>query len=753
MLPSSLPEVAAPAARDPQSRSGAVSSSARLLLVACLLNAGAAFVAFLLPVGATDLLLHSRIVEACMTGLTEQGWGAFQDPWSTSFNGGFALARVYPHLGHQLTALFALLTGLEAHEALPWTYALAVLLLPSLAWLGGRMLGLSPQAAALAAFVVATMHSADPRGHAPIEYGFTDGVGMAAQVWGMGLAALVLPAWVAASSGDGRGLARLSRTARVVAAAALLSLLVRTHLPSTTIVVVLTPALVLFCGPRSELPLRLFRFGAVGLLALVLSAGYLLPFFSNLGAIANSSLEARDVVASVGAVEVLKGLFSGDYFDGGLPGPWTLGLLLAGALSLRGLLRPSAGVDPMIKALAASSLLALMLLFGRETWGDWVDSVPLLGRFHDERYLLGLQLLGPWLIGAGLVDLARRVEARRGPSPPLLAGTVLLFAAALLHVAALQVEVTAAMERRPAMGVLQRSLEPVIADARARPYEPVTIVDRGPWPGSVNPLQWLMVKGAPSSFSPGHHYSFIAEFSVFWFAWLEGHEGLRDRPVVDADLRVMATSRRLVLPRDEGGAVSGPWRLESMAPRPDHFGDVALVRSDLLLGPVQAQLDGFPIAWFRAGLHHRRQHPTIAVRGHSPWDPERYERTASLNERDPRVFEGLPGASDGELGSIRAVRRGVGPWDRRIEVEVPTDRTWLMVGLAWHPGWEARIDGAPEQVRMLTPGFLGVPLPPGESTVELRWRAAAWRGPWAALNTLVVLVMLLWVLRRWGARS
>jgi len=220
---------------------------------------------------------------------------------------------------------------------------------------------------------------------------------------------------------------------------------------------------------------------------------------------------------------------------------------------------------------------------------------------------------------------------------------------------------------------------------------------------------------------------------------------LRKRPIEDADLRAMAVSRRLILPRDATGNPIGPWRLESLGPADDQRGDAVLVRSDLLFGPVGEHIDGFTIAWFLSGAHRGRQHPTIAVHGYGPEDAERYDRVASATQREMMMFDGLPTAGDGELGRITAVDGGEGPWDRLVQVEAAGDVAWLMLGIAWHPGWQVTINGDPEPTRMLAPGLLGVPLKPGQNEVAVRWVVPQWRGPWAALNTMLILGLLLWV--------
>ena len=729
-----------------------------LLLLACVTNVGAAVSASRVPAAACDLMLHGQMAGSALRALTEQGWTAFQDPWMPDLSGGFAMFHVYPHLSHQATALVALASGLDIWGALSAGSFLVVFALPLLAYWGGRLLGLGPWGAALAALVVATMRSADSWGHAPIEYGFVDGRGMYAQLWGMAMATVALPAWIAASAPDGAGMARIPRWTRLLVAALLMSLLLRSHIPSAWIVLLTGPVIVALWGPLRELAGRLARLGLVGAGAVVLSLGFLAPFMRDLDAVSDAVLEPRSVTASVGALAVLKGLFCGDVLDGGVPGPWTLALLATVALTLWQVAR-RVDVDRRLVALGAAIVASLLLLFGRETWGDWVDSVPMFGRFMDKRYLLGVQLLAPWFVGLGCWQLAL-LGYRRTPRYAAAVAAALLLSAVTLQVRAIGADFRIAGEHRPLLHGFEQALAPIISEAAARPFEPVALGSPSPEPAGVDALELLQYRGVPVSGTPSHHFAYVGEFTKYWSAWVAGSADLRDRPVQDADLRAAAASRLLSL--DAGGAPLGGdrgipvWTVRDVAPSPEHVGDTMLVRSDLLYSSTTRTLDGFSIAWFYSGAHMVRQHPTIEVGRYAAEYDDEYSRVARSADRDPTLLDGLPGAADGTLGTIHEVGRGEGPFDRRIEVTSADPSAWLLAGIAWHPGWRAVVDGQDWPVRMLCPGFLGVHLPEGRSEVVFQWTVPAWRGTWAAANTILCLGIaglgLVAVLRGWRTR-
>ena len=50
-----------------------------------------------------------------------------------------------------------------------------------------------------------------------------------------------------------------------------------------------------------------------------------------------------------------------------------------------------------------------------------------------------------------------------------------------------------------------------------------------------------------------------------------------------------------------------------------------------------------------------------------------------------------------------------------------------MITDAWHPGWQARVDGVSAPVLRVNAHFRGVPLPAGASQVELRFEPRSFR--------------------------
>lgn len=680
-----------------------------LLLGAALVAAlAAAIPASFFDPPASDLLLHGHMAAGAAATLQEHGWTAFQDPWFHGVNWGAPLFHSYPRLAHQVAAVLSLATGIDPYACVALLMGLAVVALPLATYQGARWLGLAPDRAALAAVVAATLRSADAYGHSPLSYGF-DSAGLLPQAMGGALAALGIGAWLCASAPTGdSALAGRSHAIRIAVAAVVVSLAARCHLPSGWIAAVIAAVLLLARVPDRR---SVIRFGLVGLGAAVLSIGFLHPFAADLSAVHDIARgpEGR----SYGAARVLRELASGVYLDGGRPGLWTP----AFAIGLWILIRRRAA--PLQRGLVAATAVILVLFAGRATWGLWMSALPVLGRFHDQRYLLGLHLLAPLVVAVGAVEILAPLR-RRDPRAPTLVGFLAVGMATVLTVGAAGTQLRLVQGARADLAAWEPSVAPLLDRLEALP-DGGGVAMAGPdvLAGSTTTMSWLIRRGVPSVGRTLHHYTHGYEVA----GWTSRDHA---EPLTDEQAQVLLLQGRVT---------------PDLALLPTGSRDVDLVCSDLLLTTAGPSLNGFGVAWWQSGAWLARQHPTIDLGVGAGPDPARYRRTGSIDAPDPSLLAGLPVCKEG--GQIRSASppvRGAGA--RRVTVQVDQPGRWLRFGQSWHPRWEVTVDGAPSRPFLLLPGNIGVPLEPGEHEVVLTWRVPAWRGALAGLNVLLVLGLL-----------
>jgi uncharacterized membrane protein YfhO len=101
-------------------------------------------------------------------------------------------------------------------------------------------------------------------------------------------------------------------------------------------------------------------------------------------------------------------------------------------------------------------------------------------------------------------------------------------------------------------------------------------------------------------------------------------------------------------------------------------------------------------------------------------------------------------ASPGEMVSARQSGE-----EYRVEF-LAARPAWALFKMTWHPNWKAWLDGQPRETAMLTPGFVGVPVPAGRHTLLFRYVPGNWK-LWTALGGLLA-VLGMAIGERWWPR-
>jgi hypothetical protein len=63
---------------------------------------------------------------------------------------------------------------------------------------------------------------------------------------------------------------------------------------------------------------------------------------------------------------------------------------------------------------------------------------------------------------------------------------------------------------------------------------------------------------------------------------------------------------------------------------------------------------------------------------------------------------------------------------------------WALFKMTWHPNWEASLDGRRRETSMLSPGFVGIPVPEGRHTLIFRYEPGNWKLWMAMAGVLAV---------------
>ena len=292
----------------------------------------------------------------------------------------------YQSLGSVLTGLAGTVVG--ANEAFRWSIYLLVCCWPLAIYSSARLFGLHKAAAAAAALLSPFVVSFTGVG---FEHGAYLWIG-GAELWTQLLGSWALPfAWAATW--------RAMKDARFIwVAAALVGLTVGLHFMCGYLAFL--GVFVLGLAAEGGLKARLARASVVFASSLAAAAWVIVPLvlLSKWSAI-NQPLAGTGYVRGYGARQELVWLFTGQVFDAKRSLPVITIAVLAGvALAVVRWRR-----DALTRGFLALFVTSLLLSFGSTTWGSLAYLVPAHEDLYFRRFVMGSQLAGLYLAGAGVV--------------------------------------------------------------------------------------------------------------------------------------------------------------------------------------------------------------------------------------------------------------------------------------------------------------------------------------------------------------
>jgi hypothetical protein len=369
-------------------------------------------------VNLNDSAMHAQMVRFA-AGQLDRGRLPLS-AWYPYFGFGSPHFHHYQTLGHELTGGVAALFGVGPDQAFGWALYLLLALWPVAVYGAARLFGWSRWVAAGAALLAPLLVSTPGYGYEHGSYVW-QGYGMWTQLWGMWLLPL---AWALSYRAVSRG--------RDYAwAAAAIALTIALHF-LTGYQAVLAVAVWVPLRPR-QAARRLARALVVWAGAALAAAWVVVPLLRD-APWANQSTFFRHTYFndSYGARRILGWLVTGDLYDAGRL-PVVTGLVAVGlAVCLARARR-----DERARALVAIWVAALLLYFGRPTWGGALRLLPGSDDLLFHRFVMGVHLSGLLLAGVGgewLVRAVPRLAAARRPALrwPAAAGVAVIALVALL---------------------------------------------------------------------------------------------------------------------------------------------------------------------------------------------------------------------------------------------------------------------------------------------------------------------------------
>lgn len=337
-----------------------------------------------------DASIHEQMVRYA-TGAFQAGRSPLSG-WFPYLGLGSPQFLHYQSLGAMITGLAGTVVG--ADTAFRWSLWLLLGLWPVVIYASARIFRLSPWTAAAAALVSPLLRSVPSVGFERGAYVWI-GYGLWSQLWGM--TALPL-AWATTW--------RAVANRRFIAPAAIcVTLTVELHFETGYLAllgVVVFPWLV-----RTDLRQRVARAATLLGCTVLLSACITIPLlvYSKWAGI-NETLIGTSLENGYGAGTVLHWLWTGRVFDNGRVAAFSVAVLVGAIACILRWRRDQTG-----RALIVMGVLALIICFGRTTFGPLVDIVPASHDVFFRRFMMGTQLAGIFLAGIGIVFVAKAIAA------------------------------------------------------------------------------------------------------------------------------------------------------------------------------------------------------------------------------------------------------------------------------------------------------------------------------------------------------
>jgi hypothetical protein len=622
--------------------------------------------------------------------------------------------RTYQPLAHALVALvyFALGKTVSLVTAFVWIRYLSVVLLPAGFFAAALLLELSPLTAAASA-MLAPLISTDAWYGLDYSSYVTTGRGLFPQA----VAAVLLLLAI------GCGFQALRRGRYGVLAGLLLGLTCICHFIYGWIGAVTLFLLALLPDETVARSLRVRRTVFVGAVAILVSAFQLLPVWIDGPILNHSRWEQSWKWDSFGAVVVLKALFTGEVLDHGRLPVLSLLALLGGVVILWRLYREHRLPAPEGFVLSAA-VLWLLVFFGRPTWGPLLLLLGATRDLHLHR-VVGVVHIFFVLLAAIAMETGWRQLARRGYAAGALLATLVVLAPMLQERARYLARNEAdGTEVMIAVDTEQGVLDAIVGNVKqtgGRVYAGGGLGWGAKFQiGNIPFFAFLNTELIPQASSTYHTAALTADLFPEFDERNASHYRLFNVRSVVAPASLAGGLPGFVSPRMQIGRD----RI-SDAPGSGYF-DIVDAAAAL---PVNK--DNFYDVnrrWLHSDWVEKRAHLWLDFGGGAPSSLARLRANDSL----PENISPLPRA--GEIKSERQLGQ-----DYRADFEISRP-AFVLLRMTWHPNWVAYVDGKVQRTAMLSPGFIGVPVLPGQRSIMLRYEPGIWKLIMACAGLLLAFV-------------
>lgn len=684
------------------------------LLVATLL-ANAIGLAPELTIGRQDRndgAMHFPLV-AGMVHAIERGDYPF-DFWAPESSLGYPVLRTYQPLAHAIVAAtyFALFKRLALITVFVWVRYLAVVLVPLTFFVTARLLLLPPLTAAAAAILSALVSTPGLFGLESSSYVWVS-FGLFTQAVASHFALLTIGLAFRAIRGG-----RMLAVTGVMLGLTFLAHFVYGYITGLTICLI---ALL----PATDTSRRMLRTVWVGAIAVLVSAFELLPLLLDGAIINHSRWEPLWKWDSLGALRVMGLLLTGDLLDHARLPVLTI-LALAGiVLYFRDVVSLCKRRTPADTFIMLSAILWILMFFGRPFWGRLLILVGVLPDMPLHRVIGGVQIFLVLIAAIQLSFIWQYLARKTHVAVAALVMTVLLFPMVRERGKYLVDNRSSGYSSLAAYEANKTAVDHAIAFASERGGR----VYAGPTDGWGKEFK---IGGPPL-------YAYLNEAGVPEVSFLYHSMSLPSDIMRRFDVTSQAQYRlfdvRTVMGPSDGNIVlphflerlpaTGPIAMYA-APGRGHF--------DLVDAPIAVKITRHSFydindRWMRSDWVENGQHLLLD-----------FGDNAGAGMKNIRPDSDIPPSpTPPPAGVVLQEHRSGEEYEEEVQV---ARACYLLFKETWHPNWRALVDGQPVLTVMLSPGFVGVPVPVGQHQVSLRYQPEKWQPILAGSGILAALLLI-----------
>jgi hypothetical protein len=440
---------------------------------------------------------------------------------------------------------------------------------------------------------------------------------------------------------------------------------------------------------RRVLP-SLLRLGAVTIPAALLTGYFIIPFVLYKGYINVSPYLQSWKYDSYGAKAILSWLFKGELLDyGRLP---VMTVLMAIGICWALISCSEAGISAVVLF-----FVSLLVYFGRSTWGQLADLLPLHQGLLFHRFSGAVDLAAILLVGLGGEWIwGRIIRLQTQWAPAFAAGTITLLMLPALHERYIYYSANAQWMR----GV-QRSLN---ADHDAA--EIIATLKTLP-PGRT-------YTGLPTNWGNSMRWGDLRFYDLLTFNQI---------PAVSPPYQSLSLNSDLI------------WHFND-----NNAADYSLFNVRYVVAPAKLRLTRFFTPIKKTSAYTLYQVPGSGYEQFvriSAWRAANSQRSL-FDQNLSWMLSADPAADRFIRWSYLGADRGPGlnPWDLRgtvinekvtpgrIDAVVRTpNAATLVFKMTYHPDWHVEIDGKERPAFMVSPSFIGVTVPPGMHVVSAIYKS------------------------------